>query len=332
MGSSAVLQQMILRDTFEATASAISIDAKRSGITWPYYLTPFYELYAGQALNRSQAEVCALFTFVEGDGRDSWIEFSTENHLDWTRNGHMSKYGNLDRMNGSNYHEDIIRNTEDGWASDDIRSEYWTMWLYSPPPIQFASINWNVIAVPDFEIMVDAMKVLRGESVVTSVRPTISTGTAFTEEEHDRMHSQLETGSQADHPHSFLWTPIYEDPDDVNSKFVAFLAAGFAWDVSLRDLLPSNVEGVMAVVSNTCNQTYTYEISGRDAFYLGEGDLHDRKYDSERKSHDLSLLTHPMKDSVKGDCRYTMVSSLCEPDSLDYYLQSWALMIYNIQF
>lgn len=72
------------------------------------------------------------------------------------------------------------------------------------------------------------------------------------------MHSK-ETGSQIDHPHSLVFHPIHRDPDNYESDIVAVTAAGFAWDASLRNLLPSNVNGIVAEILNNCNQSYTYE-------------------------------------------------------------------------
>jgi hypothetical protein len=78
------------------------------------------------------------------------------------------------------------------------------MWLYSPPPAQYGAVNWNLITVPDYEAIIVAMKALPGEVLITKVRKSVSTGTAFTEEEHKAMHSHLKTGSQTDHPHALI--------------------------------------------------------------------------------------------------------------------------------
>ena len=306
-----MLQQKILYDSFRAVGDSISADALRTGSKWPYYTSPYYELYAGQALNQSRAEIAAFFTHVDSDGRDNWTEYATANYHEWSRAGHMYKYGNLDRLDEVNYVPDMLQKSPEGnWIPDNEWDEYWPMWLYSPPPAQYGAVNWNLINVPDYEQIVEAAKVLRGESIICRVRKSVSTGTAFTEEEHDKMHSQLGTGSSSDHPHTFLWTPLYEDPEDPESKFVAVIATGFAWDFSLRNLLPDKVQGLIAIITNDCNQTYTYDISGKDAFFLGEGDLHEPKYDKYKKIQNLSRLTHPLKDSTPGHCQYTLVRSL----------------------
>lgn len=232
--------------------------------------------------------------------------------MDWARAGHVARYGNLSRLNEVGYLPDMRKPSSDGFIADDEWSEYWPMWLYSPPPAQYGAVNWNLITVPDYLAVVEAMRRLRGESVITKVRRSVSTGTAFTKEEHDAMHSQLGTGSSSDHPHAFIWTPLYQEMNNPQSKFVAILATGFAWDFSLRNLLPREVKGITVVISNTCNQTYTYRIAGIDAFYLGEGDLHEAKYTNYCRRKELSLLKHPNASKTPGQCLYKLVSDRCE--------------------
>lgn len=106
--------------------------------------------------------------------------------------------------------------------------------------------------------------------------------------------------------------PIYEEMDNPQFNFVAFIGTGFAWDFSLRNLLPDSVAGLMAVIANNCNQTYTYEIAGHDAFYLGEGDLHEPKYNAYRVVRELSVLNDAAgAKAVQGHCQYTMVRESC---------------------
>jgi hypothetical protein len=309
VGDAAVRHQETMRDSFRAVTNAITADAIRTNATWPYYTNPYYEMYAGNALVQSNAEIAAYFCLVEAKDREEWGNYSADHLAEWAHAGHRIKYGNLNRLNESNFIPDMRkRNPEGIFIPDDEWYEYWPMWLYSPPPAQYGAVNWNLINVPDYEKLIVAMKALPGEALITKVRKSVSTGTAFTEEEHQAMHSRVKTGSQADFPHAFLWTPIYDGLNISQSNFVALVATGFAWDFSLRNLLPTSVEGVIAVISNNCNQTYTFEISGIDAFFLGEGDLHEPKYDSYRVVRELSVLNDPVgARAVQGHCEYTMV-------------------------
>ena len=170
-------------------------------------------------------------------------------------------------------------------------------------------LNWNPASLPDYDAVINATVNLKYDTVWTKVRPYATAGVSMSQEQHDALHSTRE-GSQSDHPHSFVWHPVHEFIDDPESKTVAIIGAGIAWDVSLRGLLPESVSGIFAVISNNCNQSYTYLLDGPDALYFGEGDQHDPEYDSEGVEFDLALGTNPDFRTTPGHCLYRLVSFL----------------------
>jgi hypothetical protein len=103
-------------------------------------------------------------------------------------------------------------------------------------------------------------------------------------------------------------TPIHEVPHDTESKIVARLSGSFAWDYTLRFLLPDNVAGIVVELRNTCNQSSLYRLIGHDAFYLGDNATKEAKYDEMEVVRDLALSTHPNFTTTPGHCHYTMVS------------------------
>lgn len=128
----------------------------------------------------------------------------------------------------------------------------------------------------------------------------------MSQEEHDAMHS-VNIDSSSDHPHSIAWHAVHEKINEPSSPIVALQGCGIAWDFALRNLLPETVSGIIAVIENTCGQVYTYKIDGRDAFFLGEGDFHTRKYDDMRVTVDLTMNTHSEFKTTPGHCMYNMV-------------------------
>jgi hypothetical protein len=63
--------------------------------------------------------------------------------------------------------------------------------------------------------------------------------------------------------------------NEPNSNVVGIVAASYFWRTFLENILPFGERGVVVVFNNTCNQTFTYEINGEKAKFLGSGDLHD---------------------------------------------------------
>ena len=166
----------------------------------------------------------------------------------------------------------------------------------------YYSINWDgFTGLPDF---VD----LKNQTVVSPVRPYADSG-IITKTEHNAMHSSR-SNLDISFPHSFLLTPVHKIPNDSESKIVAYVGGGFAWDFALRNLLPENVEGIIVEITNTCNQSSLYELIGYDAFYLGENATKESKYSSMEVVRDLSFGTHPNYAATPGHCMYTIVSLL----------------------
>jgi Adenylate and Guanylate cyclase catalytic domain len=75
------------------------------------------------------------------------------------------------------------------------------------------------------------------------------------------------------------------------STVVGFLASTFFWRGFLTDILPEGQRGLVVVISNECNQTFTYQVNGLEAVYLGSGDYHDPQYDGMGHSTALNDLS-----------------------------------------
>jgi len=52
---------------------------------------------------------------------------------------------------------------------------------------------------------------------------------------------------------------------------VAQLTATFYWRDIIKDVLPPGSNGVILVVSNPCNPSFTYKLNGPQDDYLGRG-------------------------------------------------------------
>ena len=154
-----------------------------------------------------------------------------------------------------------------------------------------------------------ALLELKNESLFTAVQP-YSPSASTTDAEHDRMHSSRHN-SDVNYPHSFIATPIHEIPNDADSKIVGNIGGLFAWDYTLRNLLPNNVNGIIVEIRNTCNQSNMYALVGYDAFYLGDNATKESVYEDMEVVRDLSISSHPNFITTPGHCRYTIVRAIC---------------------
>ena len=165
--------------------------------------------------------------------------------------------------------------------------------------------NWDLNSVPFYTDILKTAVRLRTEGLWTNVRQYTTVGLSFTPEQHAAMHSNRK-GSQPDQPHSFRYIPVFRSLQDNTSDAVAIINFPVAWDVPLRHTLPEAVENVNVVLRNTCNQTFTYLVHGPDAYYIGEGALHDRTFDADRISFDLWESTDPNFLTDPYHCRFSV--------------------------
>ena len=265
-----------------------------------------FQLYAQDFMAISSAEYAGINNFVKNSEREKYIEFSNKNYKGWVEESHMVAYGNLDLLDTdpAKYNDFISMKDESGTfvPDQDDREIYSVRTATSPPPKAYGPlVNMNIATIGANEILFESAKELGNELLASVARPFV----ALPEEEHAVFHSDHPAG--ADYPHSFFAYPVHKVAGDIHSEVVATITINHAWDVSMRKLLPESVTGIIAVVRNNCNQTFSFLIDGQEVLYLGDADYHDDKYNEFELSVDLSPHTNPNFTSTPGHCMYLMV-------------------------
>ena len=88
-------------------------------------------------------------------------------------------------------------------------------------------------------------------------------------------------------PASAIWYPLFDTFND-ERNIMAMLSMTFRWDSVFTGSLPPNPNGIVVVVENTCEQTFSFEITGQEVIYLGPGDQHEPGYEQYQTSFLLS--------------------------------------------
>jgi hypothetical protein len=98
---------------------------------------------------------------------------------------------------------------------------------------------------------------------------------------HDiNHHSDLE-GPAVD-----IWYPVFSDLSE-DRTVVAILGMTARWDSFLSPNLPPDPSGLIVVISNECDQQFTFEITGDEVIYLGPKDAHEPDYTSFKREFQL---------------------------------------------
>ena len=64
---------------------------------------------------------------------------------------------------------------------------------------------------------------------------------------------------------------------------------------------------MMIVIQNACNQSFTCELDGREAVYLGNNDYHEDEYNDFVVEVDMNAFENPEAYTAAGHCFFTMV-------------------------
>ena len=129
-----------------------------------------------------------------------------------------------------------------------------------------------------------------------------------------------------------------------NKPVVAVLGMILFWRLLLNNVLPPLATGVDVVFSNnTCNQTFTYQIHGKVADYVGPADYHNPKYNYLK--HEINLkkeFNENHSDQYSGvlfgdyQCQYTvsvyptseLEAIVC--DKCTCVLYTWSIIHFSI--
>lgn len=97
------------------------------------------------------------------------------------------------------------------------------------------------------------------------------------------------------------------------STVVGVLASVIHWNDYFQNILPATIHGLIAVLENTCDEYYSYSITGNESIPIGMGDLHDTKFQQYQRTtsfaeggdviHDGSINGLTVDQTI---CRYML--------------------------
>jgi signal transduction histidine kinase/CheY-like chemotaxis protein len=97
---------------------------------------------------------------------------------------------------------------------------------------------------------------------------------------------------------TFLAYPVFDNFEE-DREVVGVISTNIYWKILFSNLLPSGNEGIICVVENSLNQTFSYRIDGPESSFIGMGDHHDSQYDDMEISADVSDYLEQMSGPQK---------------------------------
>jgi hypothetical protein len=133
VGDNAVNQQKIIRNAYVTFCNFYSQSAFDVNATWPFYHLPNFELHASNIIKIQGTEILYLDQQIKEKDAAAALDYVNTHHENWTMEGHLTRYGNLDRLNPVNYKPYFTLNTLEGKVKDTAnRSLHYSTWMTSP--------------------------------------------------------------------------------------------------------------------------------------------------------------------------------------------------------
>ena len=133
VGNAAVDQQQEMRDALFAFANFFSQSAYDVGAKWPIYSLPNYELHANSVLKQSGMEILSVTQYVKDSDKSTALKYVDENYERWVYEGHMTRYGNLDRLTPIKYQPNFTIVTAEGFIPDPVQRDiHYGLWQFTP--------------------------------------------------------------------------------------------------------------------------------------------------------------------------------------------------------
>jgi hypothetical protein len=122
-----------MREAYKAFCNFFSQSAYDVNATWPFYSLPNFELHARTILKQTGAEILNVVQYIKDKDAVAALSYVEQNYEKWTTEGHMTRYGNIDRLTPAKYHPYFTLATPEGRVQDTKqREQHYGMWQFSP--------------------------------------------------------------------------------------------------------------------------------------------------------------------------------------------------------
>jgi class 3 adenylate cyclase len=275
----------------ETMALTISSHAKTTEEQWPLETFPNFEPVAGNFRDVSGTRLIAFTPYVEEDeiSRDAWEAYATQNQ-GWIKEG-FAYIG--EEANPLDIPETIWEYNRRGQQTPSKTGPFVPLWQTSSPPVDTGVVNFNLLSNVMFHdtffLAYDNKEALLSQVVESDIQEIFG------------------VGAETENPESLLISPIFEESRTGNAQVVVgAVVAILPWDSYFSGLLHEGASGMICVLSNTCDQAFTYKLDGAAATYMGSGDLHDSDYDDLVHVVEVAPFTSLNPEKEDKYCEYTV--------------------------
>jgi hypothetical protein len=254
---------------------------------WPFETFPYFQTVATQIRTVTETRLMALAPLVVSDEtRVAWENYSIA-HQYWIQESYKeSGWPSVQQplpIPGLVY--DINEAGQTVQATGEVMLPLWQL---ADPPKDSSILNYNLLS---------------SDPIRRSFTYAAASSTAQLTQIVDV--SRVLGGEPQEHPESLFIQPIFgRGNTSVDGQVVAAVVTALPWDNFMSNLFHSSDANaaMVGVVNNSCGQTFTYQLNGATALYLGEGDLHNAFFDNLVYYVPMT----PATPFANGTCQYVI--------------------------
>ena len=324
---------------FSTSITSNALKSQNENASWPFVIIPQFEAQARYVAKIAYLQTLGFGAIVTENERDQWEqEFVPQRVNEWVSESIRSKFIYDETTNQSfadykmvkavrnrthvtvpGYRERIFETIllPDGNLTYDTNlnpGPYLPMWQTYPftPGDDHRYVNFDLNTDVTFNRNLIA--------ILTQQKAALGRITS------------LGYGRYAGNPTSGFYYPVLTDLPK-NSTVAGSLLTLILWLPFFSNVLPESAVGIIGVLENTCNQTFTFRIDGAEVTFMGNDDLHDPNYDYLRQEVSfLSLINESSeKEQYLGfpiddtGCKYSL-SIYPSSDLEDQYVTNTPLV------
>jgi hypothetical protein len=306
-----------INDSMETLGETLTSYCVDTGAEWPFVTLPRFEQRVGTIRRSSLLNLMGFLPFVETAEREVWEAYA-EREQGWIQESYEAEFRHtMDRRDNftdpwsgsepddgtaqhNNQHDSSRFVAENNSTSPTIvvigaaelntlsgEGPFAPIWQMSPPPPPSMTkvINTDIMSIASFHLLLDSFR--RGgaasnsaisHAMSGSLYPTIELGN-----ETRAQSTSLASFAPEQPPSSFLFRPVFNAYAH-GSEIQGFAIAVLSWQDFFSNLLPDEIQGIVCVLHNPCGgQSYTFQLHGRTATFLGDYDTHEYEYDNLTK-------------------------------------------------
>jgi hypothetical protein len=282
--------------TMRTCSDSITAAAIAANSTFPFVTVPTFEIFGYSAIQQSGVELVIFTPKVQVDELTSWEEYAIANEGWYEESKHLSILSDREYAPGGipTFVYDVSVELSAELTPTPIENgPFYPMWQLSPPPFTPVALKADLKTFRDFGKYLKTVDIVR-EGVFSQAYDTrAGLGDAtLNEVDHLAFHnefvtSEKEESSAFERPHTFFFQPVFREAYNHTSEIVGTLDALVPVDRYFANLLPDGVDGITAVLHNTCGRVFTYYLVGTKVSCLELARSHEYYWN---KTHFISNL------------------------------------------